>query len=246
MIDPTSGRTAEDDNIAHAEPAFPSELLIWLSPAFPVGSFAYSQGLETAIEHKFVVDPATLATWIMALVDTGSLRTDLQILSLAFRADAARVGEINALALALQPSRERYDETRTQGKAFWQAYAAAWQEKGAAMDTSSPARPGHGAGDDIALPVAVGLAAGRRGLPLAATLDAYGVAAITNLVSAAIRLGVAGQFDGQRVLAQLMGPLRAVCVVARSVCEADIGAATFMADIASLQHETQVTRLFRS
>lgn len=215
--------------------AFPAELLIWMSPAFPIGAFAYSQGLEAAAARGQIRDAATLTDWLTSLAGHGSLRNDLIILSLVHRAsDDEKIRELSELAAALQPSRERAEETLQQGQAFLDAYHAAWSE-GEILPLENP--PLH---------VAVGAAARAHGFDLSATLIAYATAFTTNMVSAAIRLGIIGQFDGQRVLAALMPRLRESVSCAMTASEDDLGTATFAADLASIQHETQAVRLFRS
>jgi len=224
----------------HATDRFPAELLIWLSPAFPVGGFAYSQGLETAAARGWVADAETLGGWLAGMARHGALRNDLIILSLIRRAaDAAAIAGLAELAGALQPSRERAEETAVQGEAFLQAYRAAWAEseiRPLALPAETP----------VTLPVAVGLACRAHGFDLSAALIAYAIAFNANLVSAAIRLGVIGQFDGQRVLARLLPDLRRECRAALTAAEDDLGSAGFAADLASILHETQPTRLFRS
>jgi urease accessory protein len=219
---------------------FPAELLIWLSPAFPIGSFAYSQGLEAAVARGWISDRTSLRNWLRALTHHGALRNDLIIVSLVRRAaDDRDICALTELSAAMQPSRERAEEALTQGQAFLTAYRAGW--------SGNEAR-GLSAPDDmpITLPVAVALASRAHALPLEATLIAYAAAFQTNLVSAAIRLGVIGQFDGQRVLAELLPDLRIACDFAIRAGEDDLGSATFSADLASIAHETQMTRLFRS
>jgi len=215
--------------------AFPAELLIWMSPAFPIGAFAYSQGLESAAARGMVTDAETLTDWLTSLTEHGSLRNDLIILSLVHRAsDDDQLREMNELAAALQPSRERAEETLQQGQAFLDAYHAAWAG-GEMLPVQRP--PLH---------VAVGAAARAHGFDLAPTLLAYATAFATNIVSAAIRLGIVGQFDGQRVLAALMPRLRESAGSAMLATVDDLGNATFAADLASILHETQTVRLFRS
>ncbi|MCC2112527.1 MAG: urease accessory protein UreF [Hyphomicrobiales bacterium] len=217
---------------------FPVELLIWLSPAFPIGSFAYSQGLETAVADGLVIDAATLEAWLAALTRHGALGNDLVILSLAYRAatDAER-DEIAELAAALQPSAERYFEAVTQGEAFVTAYREAWSRGGRIV---------LGVGLRPTLAVAVGLAARVSAIDLAATLLAYGAAFHGNLVSAAVRLGIVGQYDSQRVLAALIPELRRRAAGAIAATRDDLGSACFAADLAAMLHETQTTRLFRT
>jgi urease accessory protein len=229
----------ENQPPAAAEP-FPGELLIWLSPGFPVGGFAYSHGLETAAEASHVTDRESLTDWLLALTDHGALHGDLILLSLVYRApDAEDVRALAELAAALQPSSERAQEALVQGQNFRAAYLAGWSpDKPTAFDWLGERQP--------TFAVAVGLAARDRGLPLAATLEAYAIAFHNNLISAAIRLGVVGQFDGQRILSALLPAIRRAAHFAEDASEDDLGSAAFAADLASMKHETQKVRLFRS
>ena len=151
--------------------------------------------------------------------------------------DDAKINALAELAVAMQPSAERHGESVVQGRSFVQAYEAAWQT-GASPFAVLP--------DKITLPVALAAAARQHGLPVQATLEAYAIAFLNNLVSAAIRLGIVGQFGGQRVMADLLPSARMICSGALAAAEDDLGAATWGADLASLLHETQTTRLFRS
>lgn len=229
-------------------PNVPAELLVWLSPAFPIGSFAYSQGLERAADTRAVSDRASLGDWLDAVTAHGALRADLILLAEAWHAslaaDLTRLSDANDLALALQPSAERHLETTQQGNAFLATITAAWWPDA-----------GQGPGDSAvraalkpacAYPIAVGSVTAARGIALDSALMAYAVAAITNAASAAIRLSVIGQTDGQRIVADLMPMLRSAVHAAMTSTPDDLGSATFAADIASLAHETQYTRLFRS
>lgn len=217
-------------------------LYIWLSPAFPVGAFAYSHGLEQAAERGLVTSRATLQAWLADLIEHGSLRNDLIVLAASYRATAARdpaaLVAANSLALALQPSAERFLETTQQGGSFLLAIANAWPH---------PPVLGRGAlGDVIAYPAAVGIAAAAHAVPLSATLTAFGFAFVTNLTSAAIRLSVMGQTGAQAIIAALTPQILAAATAALTASLEDIASATFSADLCSLEHETQYSRLFRS
>lgn len=218
-------------------------LMIWLSPAFPVGGFAYSHGLEWAFETGDLHDAEGLADWLGALVEHGSLANDLILFAAAWHASRAgaapALAEVAELALALANSAERRLETVTQGNAFLAAIAAAWTC--AALDGLRAAWPG-----DVAYPVAVAVAAGGHAQPLLPALEAFGLAFVANLVSAAVRLGIVGQTDGQRVTARLAPLLRAAAARAEAATLDDLGACAFRSDLASLRHETQYSRLFRS
>ena len=224
--------------------ASPHALLqVWLSPAFPVGAFAYSHGLEKAAEFGWIKDRATLEAWLADLVADGGLRNDLIFLASAWRAvsqrDDAGLTEVAELALAFQPSAERYLETTQQGRSFLGQIDAAWP-------TPVLVRLKSAHGREIAYPIALGLAAAAHDVPLADALRAYALAFTSNLVSAAIRLSVVGQTDGQRIIASLFPALDVAARFAATAMLDELGGAAFRSDIASLAHETQYTRLFRS
>jgi urease accessory protein len=230
---------------APAEPEALLKLLAWLSPSFPVGAFSYSHGLEWAIEDGTVTSAAALEAWIGDILRHGGGRSDAILLAHAFRAaaaaDDAALRAIAELAAALQPSRERHLETTAQGRAFLAAVAAAWPAPALAASIAV-------LGDEVpvAYPVAVGLAAAAHAVPLAETLAATLGAFAANLVSAGVRAVPIGHTDGQRVIAALTPVVAAVARDAATAPLATIGGASFRADIASMKHETQYTRLFRS
>lgn len=220
-----------------------ARLLVWLSPAFPVGAFAFSHGLELAVDRGWVRDRAGFEEWLADLTERGSLRNDLILLAAAWRGvtgdDAAALGETCALALALQPSAERRLEAVTQGNAFLATIEKAWP-------CENFTRMRLALGDDVGYPVAVGAVAAAHGVGCGGALIAYAIAFVSNLASVAIRLGLIGQTDGQRVVAALMPALERQAALASSTTLAEVGAATLRSDLASLAHETQYSRLFRS
>jgi urease accessory protein len=233
------------DHQAGVTPATGALLLqVWLSPSFPVGSFAYSHGLEWAVEARDIDDRPTLEAWLTDLVEVGSLRNDLIFLSCAWRAIAApgpthELAPIAELSAAMFSSAERRLESLTQGGSFVTAIQAAAPCR--AMDHLLAIAEGA-----ISYPVAVGVASAGHGIALNATLEAYGVAFVANLTSAAIRLSVIGQSDAQRVIARLLPLVQSVADSVAAATLEDLGTATFKADLASHHHETQYTRLFRS
>jgi urease accessory protein len=208
-------------------------LLAWLSPAFPTGAYAYSHGLEWAVEHGDIVDGETLREWLADVLLHGSGRNDAILLRHAHRAagDCDGLDEIAGLAAAIAPSRERRSETLDQGAAFIAA-ATAWRP---------PMLPAQ-----IAYPVAVGALAAHHGVPEDATAAAYLQTFATNLISAAVRLVPLGQSAGLRVLAALEPMILATAEASRSTTLDDLGSCAFRSDLAAMLHETQYTRLFRS
>jgi urease accessory protein len=231
-------------------------LLAWLSPAFPTGGFSYSHGLEAAAADGAVRDRASLEVWIAAVVAKGSGRIDADLVCAAYRAaasdDAAALDAVNRRGVAYRATAELALESAAQGAAFVAAHEAAWL-----VDPPPPAAisriAGEGAGgrsreagEEQCHAVTFGTAAACAGIGLSNALVGYLQAFAANLMSAGLRLGMIGQSDGQRLLAALE-PLVAAAAEAALVRDpADFGAATCALDLASMAHETQYTRLFRS
>jgi urease accessory protein len=153
--------------------------------------------------------------------------------------DGGALAEIAELAAAFTPSRERHLETTAQGRAFVEIARAAWN------CTSLDLLADHYSGP-VAYPVAVGaLAAGHR-LPLIPVVHGFLHAVTSNWISAGVRLIPLGQTDSQRALAALEPVIALTAEKSLNAALDDIGSATFRADLASMRHETQYTRLFRS
>jgi urease accessory protein len=213
------------------------KLLTWLSPAFPVGTFAWSAGLETAIAERRVLDAAALREWIEGMLAHGGIRTDAIILAHAHRVESsepAALADLADLCLALTPAAERTKETLLTGDAFIAA-AKAWPS---AVYARLPS--------PCPYPIAVGAIAAAHGVGLSETLLGYLTAAVHSQVSVAVRLVPLGQTDGLRVMAALEGRIAALAASALSLTLDDIGSIGYAADIAQMRHETLEPRIFRS
>jgi len=211
-------------------------LLAWMSPAFPVGAFSYSGGLESAVADRRVTNAAGLSDWIGLSLERGTLWNDAVMLSEAWKgfADDAVLNEIAELSRGLAGSAERYRETVLLGDAFVDA-ARAWPSP---VFGRLPASPTY--------PVAVGAVAAAHEIALEDVLAAYLHSGLSQLISAGIRLGVAGQKDGVVILARLEEAVAEVATRASTATLDDLGSATIIADTAPMRHEVQGTRLFRS
>jgi urease accessory protein len=233
------GRSGMQDD----EAAALYRLMTWLSPSFPVGAFSYSSGIEWAMEAGDIVDANSLRDWLVSMLADGPGFCDGVFLAHTHRTasslDAAGLRDIAELAAAFVPSRERYLETSAQGRAFIEIARAAWNCDGLDQLIS------HCDGA-VVYPVAVGLVSAAHAIALASTMHAFLHALASNWISAGARLVPLGQTDSQRVLAQLEPIVVATGKRALAASLDDIGSATFRADLASMRHETQYTRLFRS
>ena len=234
---------AEAMGLSADEAAALYRLMTWLSPAFPVGAFSYSSGIEWAVEAGDIVDVTTLQDWLASMLADGPGFCDGVLLAHAHRAaassDGAGLREVAELAAAFAPSRERHLETVAQGRAFIEIARAAWNCDG--LDRLVAACDGA-----IVYPVAVGIVSASHGIPLASTMHAFLHALTSNWISAGARLIPLGQTDSQRALAALESVVVAIGKRAPGATLDDLGSATFRADLASMRHETQYTRLFRS
>ncbi len=209
----------------------------WLSPAFPVGAFAYSHGLETAINRGAIGSAENLQCWLWDVLEHGSGRNDCILLRAAYACtSAAEVDEVNQIAMAVSASRERVLETQLQGGAFAQTTAAIWggDETGRATTTA------------LCYPVAVGHAAARARIDVDLTAAMYLHAFASNLVSAAVRAVPLGQTEGQRVLAALVPLCAQIARDTAGTTLDDLSSTAFLSDIAAMQHETLQPRIFRS
>ncbi|WP_032917233.1 urease accessory protein UreF [Mesorhizobium erdmanii] len=211
-------------------------LMVWLSPAFPVGGFAYSHGLERAVHDGLVADAGGLVRWLETLVEMGSGWNDAVLFAESWRRarHGGDLGEVAALAEALAGSRERHTETMLQGAAFLKA-ATAWSNPVLAR---LPA--------ECAYCTAVGAIAGGNVIALQDALCAFLQAFFSNLVQAAIRLGVVGQSEATALLAGFEPlALSTAARASRSTLD-DLGGCAFVSDVMAMKHETQYSRLFRS
>jgi urease accessory protein len=216
-------------------PAAQLRLMAFLSPAFPVGGFSYSHGLERAAFDGLLPDADALREWLADLIAFGSGWNDAVLFAEAYRrAGAGDLTELAELAEALAGSEERHRESMLQGAAFVAA-ARAWPHP---LLGRLPA--------DCPYSVAAGAILGAHGVPLETALAAWLQAFSFNLLQAAIRLGVTGQQGAMATLAALEPAILDAARRAENSTMDDLGSATLLSEIAAMKHETQASRLFRS
>ena len=204
-------------------------LVQWLSPAFPVGGYAYSHGLEWAISAGDITSAEDLQRWIGTVLTEGAGRTDAILLAQALRPEAD-LAALSALAQALAASRERLVETLDQGRALGQTIAAL---------TGQPL-------PEMPYPVALGAAARGLGLPAEPVVALYLHAFASALVQAAVRFVPLGQTEGQAVLAALHPVILQVAAKAVQAGIDQIGSGAFRSDLAAMRHEAMDVRIFRT
>jgi urease accessory protein len=218
-------------------------LLSWLSPAYPVGAYTYSHGLERAVVDGVVRDRAALVDYVGSVLEAGAGRIDGALLAAAHRAagagDEAALDMVADLAAAWRGTAETALETMAQGSAFLRVTNAAWPDARLAGFARRH-------GNSIAHPVALGAAAAWQAVPLRLALFGFLSAFAANIVSAGLRLVPLGQTDGQVATAALLPAIEAATEAALIADLDRLGTAAPALDLFSLRHETQYTRLFRS
>ncbi len=210
------------------------------SPALPIGAYAYSQGLEQAIEAGSVSGRAAAAAWIAGVLRHAIAHFDLPLLARCWCAwsdrDELEAARLDAWVLAGRESGELQAEERHLGAALMRLLRETTAESDPPLPATTPS----------SYVAAFALTAVRAGLDLVTTLTSYAYAWLEHQVSAATRLVPLGQTDAQRILMQCLAEIDPMIALAADMAEEVIGTSTPGLAIASALHETQHTRLFRS
>lgn len=203
----------------------------WLSPAYPVGGFAYSHGLESAIDAGAVASAQDAKAWIWDVLEHGSGWNDALFLFAAYNAqDVDALNNIDSMARAFCASSERVMETNLLGQAFGQVTGDVW-----VVELTQ-----------LSYPVAVGRAAHLQALPVLLTAKMFLQAFASNLVACATRLVPLGQTDAQRLIRDLTPLCEQIAQNAHLAGLDQLTSTAFLSDIASMTHETQYSRMFRT
>ena len=198
----------------------------WFSPNFPIGSYNFSHGLETAIEIGFVQNSLSLETWISDLVFYGSGKTDCILLANSYEGL-----NINDLAFALCSSKERWLETTQLGKSFGKNIKENW---------------GYNIEDNLSFPVAIGKAGAHFLIPLEQLIIAFLQSFVSNLIIIGIKHIPLGQSDGQKILINLIPIIKQQALIYKDYKLTDIGSASFISDLTSMLHETEKNRIYQT
>ena len=215
-------------------------LMAWTSPAYPVGGFSYSHGIEMAGEEGRLIRRDDLVRYIESVLRHGAGRVDAVLFAQAHRApDDAALDAIAELAAAWRGTAETALEATQQGGSFASVTVSAWPDaRFAGFARRHRGRLSHA--------VAFGAAAGMAGITLRPALFAFLQGFCANLVSAGVRLIPLGQTDGQLATAALLPIISACTDDALTTSLEELGTASPLLDMLSMRHETQYTRLFRS
>ena len=212
----------------------------WLSPSFPIGAYTYSHGLEQIIEVGLLKTTGDLIDRITSILNYGAGWIDGLFCKLAMETH----DPISLLyhAWSLRGAGELGFESTQQGEAFIQTVQKVWPMK--QLGNLKAAAQINGI--EISYPVAFGVAARAINAPKDQAISLFLMAFVHNLVSAAVRAVPLGQTDGQRAIAALEPEVIGITSTILAADETQIGATSIAHDIASMNHEIQRTRIFRS
>jgi urease accessory protein len=210
------------------------------SPSLPVGAFAYSQGLESAVEHGLLKDFTSASNWIRSIMHDGLARLELPLFYRLYDAwqadDSEQLKHLNQQLFAQRETSELSAEDAHMGGAL----ARLLKDLGIA-GTEYWQR-----GDSVSFTTMFALAAVRWEIDIEQAATGLLWSWMENQVAAAIKLVPLGQTDGQRLIGELLQEIPPLVIQARQLSDEEIGSSLPMLAILSAQHETQYSRLFRS
>ncbi|WP_445974479.1 urease accessory protein UreF [Oxynema aestuarii] len=221
-------------------------LLQLASPALPVGSYSYSEGLETLVDRAIVNDSKSLQTWIENELEFGSIRIDAAIVARSHRCTIAEnFSQLEAWNAWLSASRET-EELRIQseqmGSSLLQLFLTLRPEYTQKFDNLQK----RSQNTSCHFAIAFGLAAACLQVPETEAILGYLHSWITNIIAAGIKLIPLGQTAGQELLFNLQNPLIEASEIILDLADDDLNSCSWGLALASMQHECQYSRLFRS
>ena len=224
----------------------PSHLLTLLqlsSPALPVGAYSYSEGIETLATQGMVANGADLLHWLTQELTWGAIRVETAIMGWGYEAaaqrDSATIARWNDWLSAFRETEELRSQSWQMGRSLLRLFTDLEPE----LAVDLPEDMGRG---NWNYAIVYGLVAQAWQVPLDAAGLAYLQSWAANLVSAGVRVVPLGQTEGQRLMRQLAMPLQKAQGEVQAMTEADLSACSWGVSLASMQHETQYSRLFRS
>jgi urease accessory protein len=218
-------------------------LLQLTSPALPVGAYSYSEGLEALVDRQLIINANQLQLWLTECLTTGSISIEAAILLRAYRArkgdDLESLSYWNHWLSATRESYELQQQNWQMGRSLWKLMRdlqpqVSWAELEVAL------------GENCNFAIVFALAAVERGIDEHTLLIGYLYSWASNLVGAGVKLIPLGQTDGQRLLLELGKPLMAAVDQTLVLQDKDLFSCNWGLALASMTHETQYSRLFRS
>ena len=219
-----------------------SHLRLWqlISPTLPIGAYAYSQGMEYAVHADWIKDEADTTEWIQGLMQHSLATLDIPVLQRCYQAwqdsDETKVIYWSHFILAARGAAELRLEDQQLGRALATLLESLDLTQAAGWDRTEYTN----------FAAMFALACVHWNIDIYNAAQGYIWTWCENQVAAAIKLVPLGQTAGQRMLSQLDTHIHQAVDLGLSIEDDEISSSTPALGIASAQHETQYSRLFRS
>ncbi|NJN62267.1 MAG: urease accessory protein UreF [Coleofasciculaceae cyanobacterium RL_1_1] len=228
-------------------------LLQLASAALPVGAYSYSEGLEFVIESGRIASAADLRSWLTRELTHGSVRIDGAVMLRVHRAvltgDRAAIAHWNAWLAAMRETTELRRQSEQMGRALADLVRSLDPKVSPWLDAASridQVETRDAIETEIQFAIAFGIAAAQSGIDERSSAIGFLQSWVTNAIGAGVKLIPLGQTDGQRVLRALDGAIARAATFAIEAEDDDLETSGWGLSLASMQHETQRVRLFRS
>ncbi|WP_008308717.1 urease accessory protein UreF [Leptolyngbya sp. PCC 6406] len=218
-------------------------LLQLASPALPVGAYSYSEGVETLIHQGRITSGENLAHWLIQELEMGAIRLEAAVMGRAMVAwqesDLAALERWNHWLSAVRETEELRQQSWQMGRSLLRLLRDLEPGSLNPLPDTFSTQPCNFA-------IAFGIAAALWQLPIEETILIYLQSWAANLISAGVRLVPLGQTEGQRLLGHLADPLSRAAERIPTLLDHDLTTCSWGLTLASMTHETQYSRLFRS
>jgi urease accessory protein len=216
-------------------------LLQLTSPALPVGAYSYSEGLETLVEQEIIRSVNDLQTWLIESLATGSIGIEAAILVRAHRANVLRN----------QPDLIYWNHWLSATRETAELQQQNWQMGRSLLKLLQDLYPsedwsGWSMAENWNFAIVFALAANIAQIDEQTAVLGYLHSWVSNLVSAGVKLIPLGQTAGQQLILQLAEPIMVSADRSLNLPDDQLFSCNWGLALASMTHETQYSRLFRS
>ena len=199
-------------------------LQIWFSSSFPVGSYAYSHGLEALIDDDKIKNIGDVREYLEALLFYGSLRNDYIFLKSVYMGE-----EINDLILASASSKERHTEMIDMGNSFRKIMKDSWE---LVLE------------ENTSFVYCISKAALHFDIKFDDLIKFYLQSYISNLINVCVKHIPMSQKDGQILNVNFIDQIQKFLEQSKELTLKDIGTSFFIGDIFAIKHENLDSRIY--
>jgi urease accessory protein len=257
MLDPLPVQLPEQFSEQFSDQALETTALLRLlqlaSSSLPVGAYSYSEGLEFLVEQGRIKTDADLALWLRQDFYYGAIQLELGVM-VALNAHDTTHKITDEITEKITDEITHWNAWLSAAKETAELQQQSWQMGGSLVrlfNQLEPDSPLAHCSLPLNFAIAYSTAAAYWQIPLSMALLGYAQSWASNLISAGIKLIPLGQTQGQQLLAQLHPDILTVCrqllaSAPRGQSPPRFRTCGWGLALASMGHETQYSRLFRS